>query len=153
MKAAFRLLALLRCDVVTTSDFLKGLSLFERRATSVTKVDQRIKHPEKPLGLINMKGKVGGAEAASMAARACELTRNREALGTLAAACAEAGRFDQAASLAQRAHDVAVANGDTNAALRNLELKKTYQARQPFYDRDPSPPFRGTCPPSVHAIR
>ena len=94
-----------------------------------------------------------GAEAASMATRACELTRNREALGTLAAACAEAGRFDQAASLAQRAHDVAVANGDTNAALRNLELKKTYQARQPFYNRDPSPPFRGTCPPSVHAIR
>ena len=92
-----------------------------------------------------------GAEAASMAACACELTRNREASGTFAAACAEAGPIDQAVSPAQRAHDAAVAHGDTNAAVRDLELERIYRGRKPFYDHDPSPHLRGIAPP-FHAI-
>ncbi len=81
-----------------------------------------------------------------MAACACELTRNREASGTFAAACAEAGPIDQAVSPAQRAHDVAVAHGDTNAAVRDLELERIYRDRKPFYDHDPSPHLRGARP-------
>jgi hypothetical protein len=81
-----------------------------------------------------------------MAPSTCELTRNREASGTFAAAGAEAGRIDQAVSRAQRAHDAAVAHGDTNAALRDLERERIYRDHEPFYDRDPSPPLRGTRP-------
>ena len=87
-----------------------------------------------------------GAEAASMAACACELTRNREASRTFAAACAKAGPIDQAVSPAQRAHDAAVAHGDTNAALRDLQPGRIYRGRKPFYDRDPALPFGVLAP-------
>lgn len=81
-----------------------------------------------------------------MAACACELTRNREASGTFAAACAEAGPIDQAVSPAPRAPDAAVAHGDTNAAVRDLELERIYRDREPFYDRDPLPSPSGYSP-------
>ena len=53
-----------------------------------------------------------GAEAVVLARARLRLTHNSQAIkiGTLAAAYAEAGRFDDAVTTAQRAHDVAMVN-------------------------------------------
>ena len=91
-------------------------------------------------------------EAVSMATRACELTRNREASGTIAAACAEAGPIDQAVSPAPRAPDAAVAHGDTNAAVRDLELVRIYRDREPFLRPRPPALTFGVLAPPFHAI-
>jgi tetratricopeptide (TPR) repeat protein len=75
-----------------------------------------------------------GAKAVEMAARACALTQNTRpmTLGTLAAAYAEAGRFDEAVSTAQKAHDVALAQGNRTIAERNLQLLQRYRSHQPW---------------------
>jgi tetratricopeptide (TPR) repeat protein len=74
-----------------------------------------------------------GAEAVKLASRACELTARREPLflGTLAAAHAEAGRFEQAIEAAQQARDLALSLGQTNLAQRNEQFLKLYQGRKP----------------------
>jgi tetratricopeptide (TPR) repeat protein len=73
-----------------------------------------------------------GAQAVQLAQRACELTRNAEPalIGTLAAAYAEAGRFDEAVATAQKAHDIALARGDNEVAARNLQLLEVYRAHR-----------------------
>ena len=89
-----------------------------------------------------------GAEAVKLAARACELDNGRQPmfLGTLAAAYAEAGRFDEAVAAAQQAHDLALklAGEAHNAAdektakdlaARNLELQEIYRSRQPYHEK------------------
>ncbi len=75
-----------------------------------------------------------GAEAVQLAEQACALTHNNQPVkvGTLAAAYAEAGRFDDAVNTAQKAHDLAVAQGKTDVAARNLELLQLYRARRPY---------------------
>jgi tetratricopeptide (TPR) repeat protein len=82
-----------------------------------------------------------GAEAVRLASHLCELTRRQEPffLGTLAAAYAEAGRYDEAVATAQQAHDVAQAQGKTEIAARNLQLLALYRARQPYHEVNSSP--------------
>jgi tetratricopeptide (TPR) repeat protein len=77
-----------------------------------------------------------GAEAVQLASRACALTHTNEAIKieTLANACAEAGRFEDAVAWAQKASEVALAHGQTNVAEQNLELQKLYQSHRPFYE-------------------
>jgi protein O-mannosyl-transferase len=77
-----------------------------------------------------------GNEAVQLASRACELTQTNDAIkiGTLADACAEAGRFEEAVAWAQKAGEIAKARGQTNVAEQNLELKKLYQAHRAFYE-------------------
>ncbi len=81
-----------------------------------------------------------GPEAVQLAEHACALTHNNQAIkiGTLAAAYAEAGRFDDAAASAQLAHDVALSHGETNVAAANQQLRKLYQARQPYHEPPPT---------------
>ena len=76
-----------------------------------------------------------GSEAVSLAQRACEKTHYQKAflIGTLAAAYAEAGRFDDAIAAAQKAHDVALAGGDKDLAARNAQLLQLYQSHQAFH--------------------
>jgi tetratricopeptide (TPR) repeat protein len=89
-----------------------------------------------------------GAEAVKMAVRACELEHNQQPMfiGTLAAAYAEAGRFDDAVAAAQQAHDLALeraakaqqpadAKAANDLAARNLELLAIYQSRQPYHEK------------------
>jgi len=68
-------------------------------------------------------------QAVQLALRACEQTRYEKAvfLGTLAAAYAEAGKFDDAVATAQRACDLAAKNGETNLLQRNQELLERYR--------------------------
>ena len=76
-----------------------------------------------------------GAEAVRLAERACELTQRREPilLGTLAAAYAEAGRFDDAVQTAEKARDLATAAGQKEVAAANSRLLELYRAGKPYH--------------------
>ena len=80
-----------------------------------------------------------GREAIRLAEHACELTQHKEAmlLGTLAAAYAEAGRFDDAIATATQARDLARAARQDAVADRNEELLKAYRAHQPHRETPP----------------
>lgn len=73
-----------------------------------------------------------GRRAVMLAQRACELTKNESPLllGTLAAAYAEAGQFEDAVRTGERAVTVAEAAKDQSLATRNREYIKWYQSRK-----------------------
>ena len=75
------------------------------------------------------------SEAVRFAERACELTGRRQApcVGTLAAAYAEAGRFDDAVRAASEAIVIARGAGETNIVDANQRLLELYRARKPFH--------------------
>ena len=66
-----------------------------------------------------------GAQAVELAERACELTAYKLAacIGTLAAAYAEAGRFADAAAMAEHAHSLAEAANQKELAAKSLKLQ------------------------------
>ena len=78
-----------------------------------------------------------GARAVQLAERACELTHYRTTImvGTLAAAYAEAGRFDEAIATGQKACALASELGETNLLKSNLELIALYQAHRPYHEQ------------------
>jgi Flp pilus assembly protein TadD len=85
-----------------------------------------------------------GEEATRLAARACELTRDKTPLlvGTLAAAYAEAGRFAEAVTAAEQARNLARAAGQQSIAEKNqqlIDLFKTKKAYREKQDDDPHP--------------
>ena len=75
-----------------------------------------------------------GGDAVRLAERACRATEYRVAIyvGTLAAAYAEAGRFDEAAAAAQKAQALAAAAGQIDLAKKNAQLLELYRARRPY---------------------
>ena len=77
-----------------------------------------------------------GAQAVKYAERACELTHYRVTLmvGTLAAAYAEAGRFDKAMATAEKACALATASGEPALLQKNRELLKLYRAHKPYHE-------------------
>ena len=83
-----------------------------------------------------------GNEAVQLARRACELTRYQNPMlaGTLAAAYAEAGRFDEAVATAQKARDQALASDRKELADRNQELLELYRSRQAYHEPTAAPP-------------
>lgn len=80
-----------------------------------------------------------GAEAVQWAERACKIAPGKFAvlIGTLAAAYAEAGRFEDAVKAAEEAQRVAEAAGETAVAKRNAELRESYLARRPWRESAP----------------
>ncbi len=82
-----------------------------------------------------------GGEAVQLAARACELTGNKKALfvGTLAAAYAEAGRFDEAVTTANRAVELAKSGGEQELAARSERMAELFRTKQPFRDTNAPP--------------
>jgi tetratricopeptide (TPR) repeat protein len=76
------------------------------------------------------------AEAIRLAERACELSAGKEPryCGTLAAAYAEAGRFDDAVRTAEKAKDLALAAGQRELADRNAQLLELYRSQKPYHD-------------------
>ena len=82
-----------------------------------------------------------GDEAVQLARRACELTGQKKPMimGTLAAAYAEAGRFEEAVAAAQKARDLALTSGQKELAAKNQQLLELYQARQAYHE-PPEPP-------------
>jgi len=77
-----------------------------------------------------------GAEAVRLAEKACQLTgyRGSSFVGTLAAAYAEAGRFDDAVKTAQQA--VALGTAEKKAALadKNRKLLELYRAQKAYHE-------------------
>lgn len=80
-----------------------------------------------------------GAEALRLASTACEAAGppHPGLLDTLAAALAEAGRFDEAVTTATRAADLAAGAGQTQLAEAIRARAQLYAARQPY--REPPP--------------
>ena len=89
-----------------------------------------------------------GAEAVSLAGRACALTQNQQPgfLATLAAAQAEAGLFDQAVVTAQKALDLANHSGNAQLAAGIAPLHATFVNRQPYHTPPVSPAAPGAKP-------
>jgi tetratricopeptide (TPR) repeat protein len=85
-----------------------------------------------------------GAEAVRLAERACAVTKAQFArpLGTLAAAFATAGRFEEAVAQIEQAATLAHATGDTALAAQLGRMRAGFIARQPYRDTSlaPSPP-------------
>ena len=55
-------------------------------------------------------------------------------VGTLAAAYAEAGRFDEAIATGQKACALASESGETNLLKSNQALIALYQKHQPYHE-------------------
>ena len=74
-----------------------------------------------------------GARAVELAERACKLTGYQEIImvGTLGAAYAEAGRFDEAVATAQKACALATEQGKDELLKINQRLLESYRQRQP----------------------
>jgi len=86
-----------------------------------------------------------GPRAVTLAEQACKLTQNQTTvfLGTLAAAQAEAGRFEEAIATAQKACANASARGETNLLKANQDLLGFYQKHQAWHEPErlqPIPP-------------
>ena len=77
-----------------------------------------------------------GQEAVRLAERACLLTDSKQPqmIGVLAAAYAEAGRFNDAVATAQKAIEVATAAGDTNFVAMNRRLQALYRVGRPYHE-------------------
>jgi peptidoglycan/LPS O-acetylase OafA/YrhL len=77
-----------------------------------------------------------GKMAVTLASRACELTDYRQPffIGTLAAACAEAGRYHEAIANAQKARALALSQGQIQIAGRDEQLLELYQAGKAFHE-------------------
>ena len=75
-----------------------------------------------------------GEEAVRMAERACDLTgqKNAQMLATLAVTYAEAGRFPEAVSTAERARDLAVNTGQKEMAIKCGSLLDAVKAGKPW---------------------
>ncbi|MBW8865442.1 MAG: tetratricopeptide repeat protein, partial [Verrucomicrobia bacterium] len=74
-----------------------------------------------------------GQLAVKYARHACDLAQsgNTTLLGTLAAAYAEAGMFDDAIATAQKACDLAAQNGEIQLLQNNRQLLKLYRKHKP----------------------
>jgi Tfp pilus assembly protein PilF len=83
-----------------------------------------------------------GPEAVRLAERACELTDSKMPIvvGTLAAAYAEAGRFDKAISTGEKARSLALSTGQNAVAEKNAKLLELYHAGRPYREGSNSPP-------------
>jgi Flp pilus assembly protein TadD len=79
-----------------------------------------------------------GVQAVKYAGHACELTHYGVAplVGTLAAAYAEAGRFDDAIMAAEKACALAAAAGEPELLEKNQKLLVLYRAHQPYHEAD-----------------
>ena len=83
-----------------------------------------------------------GAEAVRLAERACELTQHRAPvlLGTLAAAYAEAGRYQDAVDTAEKARALALSSGQKAVADANSKLLEVYRAGKAYHEPLPGNP-------------
>jgi tetratricopeptide (TPR) repeat protein len=77
-----------------------------------------------------------GTEAVFLAETACQLTSYERPvlIGTLAAAYAQAGRFEDAVNAAERARRLASAMGQDNVAKKNAELEELYRAGSAYVE-------------------
>jgi Flp pilus assembly protein TadD len=77
-----------------------------------------------------------GDEAVLLAQRACRQTGYKKSaiISTLAAAYAEAGRYPEAVSTAEKAIEMQHSNGETRYAAINEQLLRLYRQNQPYHE-------------------
>jgi len=77
-----------------------------------------------------------GARAVPLAEHACVLTEYKQTIyvGTLAAAYAEAGRFDDAIATAEKAVRLAEQNHELELLQKNRELLELYRAHRAYHE-------------------
>lgn len=77
-----------------------------------------------------------GEEAVQLAQQACQLTDNRQAivLGTLGAAYAEAGRFEDAVNTARKAEALATSAGQQEVAKKNRQMAELFAGKHAFHE-------------------
>jgi tetratricopeptide (TPR) repeat protein len=77
-----------------------------------------------------------GAEAVRLAERACQISKRQKTatLDTLAAAYAEAGRFDDAVKTTEEIRALAASAHDTNTVDTARQRLELYKARKPYRD-------------------
>jgi tetratricopeptide (TPR) repeat protein len=77
-----------------------------------------------------------GVQAVKYGERACELTHTNVTVlvGTLAAAYAEAGRYDDAIAAAQKACALAEKSGEQDLLEKNQKLLELYRAHQSYHE-------------------
>jgi tetratricopeptide (TPR) repeat protein len=80
-----------------------------------------------------------GPQAVEYAERACQLTQFKQTtmVGTLAAAYAEAGRFNDAVATAEKACALATQNGEPALLDKNRELLELYRTGKPYHEPTP----------------
>lgn len=78
-----------------------------------------------------------GAEAVTYGEKACALTGNTNlaTLATLAAAYAEAGRFDDAVTTAEKTCKLATESSNPALLQHNMDLLELYRRKQPFHQQ------------------
>jgi Flp pilus assembly protein TadD len=83
-----------------------------------------------------------GNEAVRLAEQACQLSHYKDpvAIGILAAAYAEAGRFDDAVANAQKARALALVQGQTEVAARNEQLLELYKSGRAYHQEAATAP-------------
>jgi hypothetical protein len=71
-----------------------------------------------------------------LAERACQTTEYKVAavVGTLAAAYAEAGRFDDAVATSEKARELALSLGQKEVADKNAEMMQLFKAGKPYHE-------------------
>jgi tetratricopeptide (TPR) repeat protein len=123
-------------------DIAEALALHGRFQEAVDQYNQVLQsNPDYPEALNNLAwifstnpdaNLHNGPRAMELAQQACELTKFHQTIyiGTLAAAYAAAGRFDEAIATAQQACDVAKKNGETSLRQKNQELLERYRQHQ-----------------------
>ena len=81
-----------------------------------------------------------GVEAVRLAERACQLTHYQTTVtvGTLAAAYAEAGHFEEAVTNAQLASSMALKSGEAVLLQKNEMMLGLFRAHQPYYEGVPA---------------
>ena len=105
--------------------------------------------PDQPETLSNLawllaaspdSGVRNGTDAVRFAEQACRLTGYQRArmLGSLAAAYAETGRFEDAVAATQKAIQMAQSGGDTQFAAVNEQLLSLYRAGKPYHMPSPA---------------
>ncbi len=130
-------------DYVAHLNFADAFAHLGRFPEAVEHLDAALRlNPDSPDVLNNLAwtlatcpdaGVRDGARAVELAQRACVLTHYTQTtyVGTLAAAYAEAGKFDDAMATAQKACALAAQSGDTNLLQKNRELLERYRRHQP----------------------
>jgi hypothetical protein len=100
--------------------------------------------PDSPLALNNLASLLAtssdpstrdGEESVRLAEKACALTQynNSSTLSTLAAAYGEAGRFNDAVAMSEKACALAASRGETNILAGNQLMLKSFRQKRPFH--------------------
>jgi hypothetical protein len=138
-------------DYVAHLNLADALTHLGREQEAVVQLDEALRiKPDSTEAMNNLAwvlatspeaGVRDGKRAVELAERACKLTQYKKTImiGTLAAAYAEAGRFDDAITTAEKACILASDSGKQNLLKKNRELLNLYQNHQTYRDKTDQP--------------